>query len=127
MSVIYIVAHENKEVLNTNYFVEQLQKKWADVKIHFYSDSSGSKLQFDISQKSSILGRFSGTGISYQAHSDEDTAQFALWYRSIVPAEWRLRFYCTGLYFDLMVITPETTAEQIVAGFDIPFDDSKYE
>ena len=127
MSVSYIIAHENGEAMNTEYFVEQLKKKWPEVKIHFNADKSGNLLQFSTPDDISVLGDFSVTGVWYHASSSFDIVQFALWYRSIVPPEWKLRFYDSGLYFDMISITPETTEEQIIAGFDVPFDISKYE
>jgi hypothetical protein len=33
MGVTYIIAHGNKEVLNTDQFVEELKKKWPEVGI----------------------------------------------------------------------------------------------
>ena len=38
MSVKYIIAHEPREVLGTDYFVEQLKQKWPEAKIDFISD-----------------------------------------------------------------------------------------
>jgi hypothetical protein len=127
MSVKYIIAHEHHEVLNADYFVEQLRKKWPEVKIHFITDPNAPLLQFETSDDFWILGNFTGTGVAYQVNSSPNAAQFALWYRSIVPAEWQLRYHDSGLYFDLMFLTSETTEEQIIAGFNIPFDISKYE
>ena len=126
MSVKYIIAHENREVMDIDYFVEQLKQKWTGVKIHFTSDPNARPLQFEISDDFRVLGDFSGTGVSYSANGLSSIAQFALWYRSIVPIGWKLRFYDSGLYFDPMFITQETSEEQITAGFDIPFDISKY-
>jgi hypothetical protein len=128
MSVTFIIAHANKEVLNTDQFVEEVKKKWPEVGIHFISDPKvHSIFQFKISGDFSVLGDFRGTGISYKSHSQTETAQFALWYRSIVPSDWQLQYYDSGLYFDIMELTNETTEEQIISGFDIPFDGDKYE
>jgi hypothetical protein len=114
--------------MDTDYFVEQLGKKWPGVRIHFFTDpNEHSLLQFETGDELSVLGDFFGTGVWYRAFSNEDTAQFALWYRSIAPAEWSLHFYDSGLYHDVMHITNETTEAEIIAGFDIPFDVSKYE
>lgn len=121
MGVTYIIAHEPREVLNTDFFVEQLRKKWPEVEIHYFSDSDNrsSLLQFTIPNDFWVLGDFTGTGISYKAIGRSNIAQFALWYRSVVPAEWQLRYYDSGLYFDIMLLTSETTEEQIIAGFGI--------
>jgi hypothetical protein len=127
MSSKHIIAHEHDEVMKTDYFVEQLKKRWSEVRIHFISDPNAPLLQFETPDDFRVLGDFAGTGISYWATVTSTVTQFALWYRSIVPAEWQLRFYDSGLYFDPMFLTSETTEEQIIAGFDIPFDISKHQ
>jgi hypothetical protein len=127
MSVRHMIGQENHEVMETGYFVEQLMNKWSGIRIVFLHEPTGYILQFEVSAEFWVLGDFFGTGVWYQASSNEDTARFALWYRSIVPAEWKLDFYDSGLYFDRMFITNETTEAEIIAGFDIPFDISKYE
>src|SRR4051794_32398169 len=101
MGVSYMIGQENHEVMETDYFVEQLRKKWPEVRINFIGDSqTHSKLQFDTFDDFSASGRFTGTGVWYTASSLSTIAQFALWYRSIVPAEWKLHYYDSGLYFD---------------------------
>jgi hypothetical protein len=128
MSVSYIVSQVNDEVMNTDYFVEQLKKKWSEVKIHFITDPNAhSLLQFSVEGDFPLLGDFSGDGVSYRAYSEPELAQFALWYRSITPADWQLRYFNSGLYFKPMFITNETTEEQLIAGFAIPFDSDEYE
>lgn len=123
-----MIGQENKEVMDTDYFVDQLRKKWPEVRIHFIDDpNERSILQFRTPDDFRIMGDFTGTGVWYTADSSSNTAQFALWYRSIAPVEWSLHFYDSGLYFDMMHITNETTEAEIIAGFDIPFDVSKYE
>jgi hypothetical protein len=98
------------------------------VGIHFISDPKAHSIfQFKISGDFSVLGDFRGTGISYKTHSQPETIYFALWYRSIVPDDWQLQYYDSGLYFDIMELTNETTEEQIISGFDIPFDENKFE
>ncbi len=127
MGISIIVAHEDHEVLNTDYFVEQLREKWSEVKVHFISDPNAPLLQFETPDDCWILGDFLGTGVSYKGYSRTEDTYFALWYRSITPAEWKLRIYDSALTFDLMYLTSETTEAEILAGFDIPFDISKYE
>ena len=122
-----MIGQENHEVLETGYFVEQLMKKWSGVSVVFINKPDTPILQFSTTDDFYVLGDFFGTGVWYQAFSSEDTARFALWYRSIVPVEWKLQFYDSGLYFDRMFITNDTTEEEILAGFNIPFDISKYE
>ncbi len=128
MSVVIIIAHEHGEVLNTGYFVEQLKNKWPEVAVHFISDPNAPILQFKTEDSFGLLGRFTGIGVLYATSGGRiEDAQFALWYRSIVPAEWELRVYDSDMTFDFMFLTSETTEEQIIAGFEIPFDISKYE
>jgi hypothetical protein len=127
VGISIIIAHEKDEVLNTEYFVEQLKQKWADTKIHFITELNAPLLQFQASDNFRVLGDFAGTGISFRGNSDAAIVQFALWYRSIVPHDWELRIYDSALSFDFMFITNETTEEQLIAGFAVPFDASKYE
>jgi hypothetical protein len=127
MGVKYIIAHGHDEVLNTDYFVERLKQKWPEVKIHFISDPNAPLLQFETPDSFWILGDFLGTGVSYKGYSQLEDVHFALWYRSIVPAEWQLQYYDNGLYFDIMFLTSETTEEQLIAGFKVPFDVSKHQ
>ena len=126
MGISIIIAHKDKQVLNTDYFVEQLKKQWPEVRIHLISDPNAPLLQFETPDDFSILGHFSGTGVSYKGYSRVENVYFALWYRSIVPAEWELRIYDSALTFDLMSLTSETTEAQLMAGFAVPFDLSKY-
>jgi hypothetical protein len=127
MSVKYIIAHEDHEVMNWHYFVEQLKKKWSEVRVHFISGPNVPLLQFETPDDFWVLGDFAGSGISYTTTGLSTIAQFALWYRSIVPTQWKLQYYDSGLYFDPMSLTTETTEEQIIAGFDIPFDVTRYQ
>ena len=89
MSVSICIAHENKEVLDTNYFIDLVTKKWSATRIHFINDrNSHYILQFETPDEFWILGDFSGTGVwYYHGRSSKSDAEFALWYRSIVPAE----------------------------------------
>src|SRR3569832_271561 len=88
MGVTYLISHENREILNTDRFVEELKKKWPEVKMHFISDPKArSILQFSTSDDFWLLGDFYGTGVSYRTDNTTNTVQFALWYRSIVPSE----------------------------------------
>jgi hypothetical protein len=128
VSISIIIAHEHEEVLNSDYFVEQLKKKWPDVDVHFVSDPDAPRLQFKTEGSFGLRGMFTGTGVSYTTSGGRiQDAQFALWYRSIVPAEWELRVYDSDMTFDFMVLTNETTEGQMIAGFNAPFDISKYE
>jgi hypothetical protein len=127
MGVSMIIAHEPRESLDTDYFVEQLRKKWPEAEIHYIPDPKDAILWFNIADDFGPEGRFMGTGISYRTGSHLHNADFALWYRTIVPDEWELKLYDSGLYFAIISITKETTREQIMAGFDIPFDPSIYE
>ena len=126
MGISIIIAHKDKQVLNTDYFVEQLKKQWPEVRIHLISDPNAPLLQFRTPDDFRILGDFSGTGVSYKSYSRVEDVYFALWYRSIVPAEWELQLYDSALTFDMMSLTSETTEEEIIAGFNVPFDVSKY-
>lgn len=38
MSVSYMIGQDNNEVMETDYFVEQLRKKWPGVRIGFIED-----------------------------------------------------------------------------------------
>ncbi|MBI5961725.1 MAG: hypothetical protein HY866_23510 [Chloroflexi bacterium] len=128
MSISIIISHENDETLKVSYFVEQLKEKWPKAEVYFISDPKAhSLLQFQTFDDFGLLGDFLGTGVSYTTSGGRiEDAQFALWYRSIVPAEWKLRVYDSAMTFDFMFLTNESTEEQIIVGFDIPFDISKH-
>lgn len=126
MGISIIISHGPDNVLSTDDFVVQLREKWPAVQIHFETDPNVSLLQFKTPDNFGILGDFLGVGISYKGYSRVEDVYFALWYRSIVPDNWQLRMYDSALTFDLMVLTSETTEEQILAGFNVPFDSSKY-
>jgi hypothetical protein len=127
MGISIIISHEKGHVLEAGYFVKELREKWPEAKIHFITDPSAhSLLQFKLPDDLGILGDFSGSGISYKGSGRSADVQFALWYRSVVPIDWGLRIYDSAMTFDLIVLTAETTEEQIIAGFDVPFDVSKY-
>jgi hypothetical protein len=127
MGISIIISHENDKVMNTDYFVEQLKKKWPEVKIHFISDPNAPLLQFETPDDFWILGDFLGSGIAYKGYSGAEDVHFALWYCSIVPTEWELRVYDSALTFDILFLTSKTTEEQIVAGFNAPFDINKHQ
>lgn len=127
MGLSLIIAHEPSEAIDTDYFVEQLKKKWSDVEIDYISEPNAPILQFKTDDSFGLLGRFFGTGVSYTTDRGRmGDAQFALWYRTIVPDEWELKLYDSGLTFAIMSVTKQTTQEQIMAWFEIPFDPSKY-
>ncbi|MBZ0296465.1 MAG: hypothetical protein K8L99_28140 [Anaerolineae bacterium] len=126
MGISIIISHKDDKVMNTDYFVEQLKKKWSEVKIHLISDTNAPLLQFETPDNFWVLGDFLGVGVSYKGYSRVENVYFALWYRSIVPAEWELQIYDSALTFDVMSLTSETTEAQIIAGFDVAFDVSKH-
>jgi hypothetical protein len=122
-----IISHEHDEVLNTDYFAEQLKQKWSEVKIHFITDPNTHLLLEFSEDNFGLLGYFHGGVVSYRAYSGKEDAQFALWYRSIVPTDWELQISDSALSFDFMFITNETTEEQLIAGFAIPFDTDEFQ
>jgi hypothetical protein len=126
MGVSMTIAHEPRETLDTDYFVEQLRKQWPAVEIRFVPEPKGAILEFNVDEDFGPAGRFMGKGISYRTGNRVHDANFALWYRTIVPDEWKLELHDSGFYFAIISITKETTLEEIIAGFDIPFDPSIY-
>jgi hypothetical protein len=74
-----------------------------------------------------VLGDFSGGGISFKGGSLADVAQIALWYRAIVPVQHTMHLFEDALYHQPIDLTATTTADDIIAGFTIPFDISKYQ
>jgi hypothetical protein len=126
MGISIIISHNNDEVMDTDYIVQEIKKKWYNTRIHYILASNAPILQFNLNDNFQILGDFLGTGISYRGHTREEDAVIALWYRSIVPKEWKLQMYDSSLTFEIFDLTPETTREQILAAFSVPFDVNKH-
>ncbi len=123
MMLSTIIVHDPDNVMDTDYFLDRLREKWSGAKIQFPTDfSAQSFLQFQILDRPWILGEFSGTKVSYKSYFPSDIAQFALWYRSIAPSVWDLRLYDAAMSFDFIFLTEKTTQEQIIAGFETPFN-----
>ena len=51
-----------------------------------------------------------------------NVANFALWYRSLVPAKYKLLLYKDSLDHKPIELIEGITVDDIVNGFDIPFD-----
>jgi hypothetical protein len=126
MGVIYIVAIQNDDIkVPTHHFVEQLQQKWPIAKFHFISDPSiHSELQWSLymDDEQFMLGDFSQRGISFKGGGLVNVAKLALWYRSLVPHEYEVLLYKDSLNHRPIALTTGTTVEDVINGFDIPFD-----
>ena len=128
MGVIYIIAIQDDTIkVPAHHFVEQLQQKWLAAKVHFISDpNANSELQWSLvidEDSSFVLGDFSGGGISFKGGGSlANVAKLALWYRSLVPYKHEMLLYKDSLDHKPIVLADETTVDDIVNGFDIPFD-----
>lgn len=122
MNTTYHITHEERVYLNAIYFMEQLRSRWPGIVADFPIEPNSPLLCFESSQDKSLKGYFTGRGICYNANSKEDIVEFALWYRRIVPVEWKLCLYDSMLQFGIILLTHEVTCEQIIAGFDIALE-----
>lgn len=119
----------HKEKLDTQYFVNCLRARWHDCTVTFPNVQT-SKLILQFRTKPypqlAVLGDFFATALAFSAPSDIESAEFTLWYRSILPSTWKLTLMSYGLDYDLVDVTSETNVEQIMRAFEVPFDPSKY-
>ncbi|MBN8594452.1 MAG: hypothetical protein J0M33_22030 [Anaerolineae bacterium] len=123
MSISIIITNRAKERLDTNDFVRWLNEKWPNLSIHYISEPNAYLLQFTVESKDGVIGRFSGTGISYKTYEgSRSDADFALWYRSIVPDHWELEMYDSALTFEIFSLRNDSAIEDILAAFAVPFN-----
>jgi len=132
MSVAHIIASSDDSLkLDTQYFVEELQKRWPEARVHYITDPrANSLLQFRVDPSDEdygILGDFAASGVSFQTHSMSGITAFVQWFRAIVPSTYELILYDTPLSHEPIKLTQDITEADLIAGFKIPFDMSKYE
>ena len=114
--------------LETDFFVVQLKNKWPDVQIHFYgAERTYPVLQWRTDTDMFALGNFSKTGIAFQVNSDHDTAQVALWFRSIVPSDYTLTFYTTSLNTAPFELKLDMNEQDIIAATRREFDEDEFQ
>ena len=131
MGVTYLITSANNDLyIGGQSFIEQLQKEWSVTKVHHISDERAhSVLQWGLEMEdgSSFLGDFNPQGISFKGGDLFNVARIALWYRTIVPSEYKLLLYESSLDHQPIELIEGMTLEAIVQGFEVPFDISKYE
>jgi hypothetical protein len=127
MSISLIITNRAKEILDTNEFVTELKRKWPNINVHRISEINAPLLQFTLESEGGVIGRFSGTGVSYTTNGgSRSDAEFALWYRSIVPNHWELELYDSDLTFEIFSLREDSTIEDILSGFAVPFNPGKH-
>jgi hypothetical protein len=131
VGVEYLITPETSDfMIDTDYFVAALQNRWPNAKIHFITDpQTPSILQWSLvmDDSSSMLGDFNKQGISFEVSGLSNVADFARWYRTIVPAKYKLFLYKSSLNHEPIELTETITTEDIIRDFNIPLDMSKYE
>jgi hypothetical protein len=129
MGVTYTVFPLNNGFqMETTYFLEQLKEKWSEVETHLITDRVEPILQWSLTTDYlSMLGDFTGGGISYESNSLENIAKVALWFRSIVPSKERLLLLDSGLNNAAVELTENSIEADILESFNKPFDPDELE
>ena len=97
-------------------FAQNLTRSWPDAKVQSTTNPELSP-EWEICMPGGILlGRFYPrlSGVVFNGSTLDDLINFALWYRSLVPAEQPLLFYEEGFNWD-MDLRPEATKQEILA------------
>lgn len=122
MSIELIIAHEDNTILDAEFFIQELRRRWPDASVQKIIDpTSNSQLQFETPDNFWVLGDFLGVGVSYRGRSRIEDAGFAVWYRSVVPSHIELQLYDSELTFDLVKLRSDTTQEELLEAFTSPF------
>jgi hypothetical protein len=107
-------------------FVQQLREQWPTVQTHVIRDpNSKSVLQWKIvtDEGDTILGDlFGGQSVAFKGGTRSDIANFALWFRTLIPSEHRIFLYKEDLSHQPNELTDRTTLVDIIAGLKVPFD-----
>ena len=101
-------------------FVTHLVKRWPSAKVRETNRHSDFPLEWEIEMAGgTLMGEFylPLSGVNFSAYTPEDLATFALWFRSLVPAEQPLLFYQEGFNWE-MQLKPNTTAQEIAAALN---------
>ena len=103
--------------LDMDNFKEALHKQWPDIQIKNVGD-----FKEDIDFGMTIKGQFyKVVGSTIQQHQIgwwstlEELAEFAIWYRKYVPAQYQLLASCNDFY-NYVVVTHDTTEQEILDG-----------
>jgi hypothetical protein len=131
VGVAYIIRSQKHDLrLDPHYFVEQLRNRWLNVEVHVITDPRAhSVFQWHLTMDDGafLLGDFNEQGISYEVSGLANVANFALWYRVLVPSEHMLVLYKSSLTHKPIQLVKETILEDILAGFNVPFDLNEYD
>lgn len=117
----------NDCIIDPQYFAECLKTKWPAAKVIF-DPKSHSILQWSITTEDGdfILGDFGQNGIVYQRNKSSSDSTLAHWLRKIVPSEYPLFLWKGNLTHEPIEVTEQITEAEIIEGFKVPFDMSKY-
>lgn len=107
--------------VNANRFREQLLVQWKS-SINFEPViSPDCLLSWAISDDLTGIPLLGGLLVNQKVISLEGTlnqaVKFAMWYRSIIPADYELYFFLVNMREPIVPLKPSTTAEEVILAF----------
>jgi hypothetical protein len=125
MSYSYLIGpieFPAKLEIDIDYFIQQLKTKWPDATVRQTMDQStiySLEWQLKTGGEGALYGglRLSPPIVSIDGGDLSLIAEFAIWYRSIIPSEFKLYFYVSSLNREPMELKEDTKEAEIRENF----------
>ena len=106
--------------LDPHGFADALKKRWGDVEVNYSShEHVGLSWQCNVKEDRRLHGNLprDGRGIVLEKPGEFDCAEFAVWYRSTIPSQYRLSIWNDIDVFKNLELRPDTTYFQVLHFF----------